>query len=131
MKSSLRVFGMGMIIFLGISLSASPVTNAARYTDGLSWVECSGRWTIAYRQFGKARMWVYGCSNGYVFTHVSSTTTANKFAFIKRHKPWAQEVRGSSSYGVTTDMVGTPKGSCYWARGYSQDSGAREVSFCL
>lgn len=123
------------ILTLGIALTFAQPASAARYTDGLSWSNCSGRTTLHYKTFGSAKMWVYACSNGYVFTHVNGSKKGPaKSALIIRYNskagPYAQEVRGSNGYTATSDMVAHLKGSCFKARGYMDGSGAREFSFC-
>ena len=111
-------------------LLAAPVAQA-RYTDGLWWGNCSGRTTLASVAWGTSRLTVYRCSNGYVFSNVNSSRYASKNAQIWRYHPWYRNMLASgTAYSVTTNMLGLVNGHCYTARGWTQENGSRQFSFC-
>lgn len=119
---------MGLKMFV-ISMAAVslfvPALARALAGDGRTFVDCSGRYTIAVRTWGKATMNVYGCSNGYVFTNIKSTTNYAKGAGIVRYNPYAQryvDTTGSSRYAAQTNMLRYVSNSCYKATGWSMDS---------
>ena len=119
-KYAAALLGAASLLFT----TASPASATTPYKDGTSWVECSGRWTIAQKTSGVVTMRVYGCSNGYVFTHVNSNNTAGKNAGIKRDNPFAERyssTTGYSLYATTTNMLRYLGGTCYTATGSGYD----------
>ncbi len=126
MKKQLIFRGFFSFIAMLTVVTALSVRPAlALEGDGLTSVSCSGRYTIATRTWGKATMHVYGCSKGYVFTHVNSTTTWAKSARITRDNPYAtrwSDTTGYSRYATTTNMLRYVRGTCYTASGSSVDS---------
>lgn len=136
MRSKLLVgTAVALCFSFAIGITTSPVANALS-GDGTSWVNCNGRWTAGYRAWGNAKMWLYACSNGYVFTHVNSSTTYAKSAGIIRDNPYAERwssTTGYSYYATTTNMLKLARGTCYSAKGYSSDSyqyGTQTIRWC-
>ena len=135
MKNTIKI-GTKMLasIFVALTMSLGTVRPAfAIPGDGTSYASCTGRYTIGYKAWGVARMWIYGCSNGYVFANVSSSTTYAKKVRITRDSPYATIFRdtiGYSLYGVHTNMIKYVRGSCYSGQGWSLDSlSGRTISY--
>ena len=118
-----------------ISLVTASLTSAAMLLlaqpagaitgDGTNFIYCNNRYTIAARYWGKARMFVYGCSNNYVWVTVASTTNWAKGAGIVRNSPYASRytaTTGYSYYSTITPMLVYVTGTCYTATGWSMDS---------
>ncbi len=128
---NVRIKLFSAIMATAIVFNFAPVR--ALSGDGTNFAYCTGRYTIAVKTWGVAKMTIFGCSNGYVFTNVTSSTTYAKGARITRDTPSAtrwSDTTGYSRYGTQTNMLRYVNGSCYSGQGWSMDSlSGRRISY--
>lgn len=129
MKKTIQIFtAVSMVVFLALA----PTAEAARRTEGTSWVNCKGRTTVGTVKWGTSKLTAYRCTNGYTFAHVSSGAKKLKRVSIENITPrsYTWQYNTGIAYAVTSNMTLLNNGHCYTAFGYTEENGSRKFSFC-
>jgi hypothetical protein len=118
-----------IIMFFATLLTLNWNTRVSGFSDGVWWGNCSGRYTVWSSALAQGRVTVYGCSNGYYFTNVTSTRNASINARITRTSPYYNnQLVSGYGYAITTNMVARLNGACYSSWGYAGSGNG--FSFC-
>jgi hypothetical protein len=129
-----RKFGVGLIgMFLSLVFALSPATTAqARFTDHISFTQCTGRFSMGTVQLKGGRVTAYGCSNKYFYVTTVSTSRANLVASLDRTKKYPTYTLKSASqvYQVTTNMLYRLDGACYRVWGSISPGSGNGWTFC-
>lgn len=129
MKKTIKILATAcMVLFL----TSAPTAEAARRTEGIGWENCVGRSTVGTVKWGTSKLIAYRCSNGYVFSYVSSTAKKYKFASIANITPYHRTYQYGSGtvYSVVSRMTLLNSGHCYEAFGNTSENGPRSFKFC-
>lgn len=128
-KQTTLLAAFGIAVFL----ISAPIAEAARRTEGLSWVHCEGRSTIRTMKWGSSKLTAYRCSNKYTFAHVSSGSKKLKRAVIANATPfrYTYQKKEAKAYAVTSNMTLLDKGNCYTAFGWTTENSSRSFKFCV
>ncbi len=129
MKKIIKILATASVVLF---LTSAPTAEAARRTEGTSWLNCAGRATVGTLQWGTSKLTAYRCTNGYTFSHVSSGTKLYKRAVIENSTPYSYTYQygAGSAYAVTSNMTLLNNGHCYTAFGYTSENGSRSFKFC-
>ena len=131
LKEKLILMISGALVTATMVLMPVAPVAAARYTDGLSFVNCQGRFSMGTVNIGNAgSVTAYGCSNGYFYAVTKANSKSNIVASITRVSPYNYQVKADYAYQAITNMTARLNGSCYEVWGSIQGSGGKGWRFC-
>lgn len=121
---------------MSLTVSLMPMTAALAYTDGISFVNCTGRFSMGQVSLNAGNgitgtVTAYGCSNGYFYVVTKSNYPASLTAVLNRSNPWGQAIKSQSNvYQVITPMLARINGACYNVYGSINSWTGKGWRFC-